>query len=78
MKAEALIKDYRQTHERLMKLQTLYNETNGEQGLACFNYDELVKQVNYTDAEILDILEQRGFYIADKEEYLATKKEKTN
>lgn len=78
MKAEALIQDYRETHERLMRLQDLYDKTDGKEGMACFNYDELLKQVNYTDEEILNVLEDRGFYIADKENFLKQKKEETH
>ena len=40
--------------------------------------EELLKQVNYTDEEILNVLEDRGFYIADKENFLKQKKEETH
>lgn len=76
MKAEILIQDYRETHLKLQELHLKSIQTQGQAGMVCRNYDELLTQINLTDEEILNKLEEKGFVIVDKIEYLQSKKEK--
>ena len=71
MKAEALIKQVRESNQRLWDSHLLYIETDGKQGMKCFTPESFQKKLNRTDYEILQEAEEKGIYIVDKEEYLA-------
>lgn len=72
MKAEIILRNIREDMEELKQLHEKWVETDGNEGLQCFNYDEFLKQYNRTDREILDDVENKtGFIVIDKEEYLS-------
>ena len=72
MKAEILIKDVRESTQRLWDSYQLFLKTNGKQGMNCFTPDTMLKKLNRTDAEIIAQAEAKGLLIEDKEEYLAS------
>lgn len=79
MRAEVIIKRFKQTIEGLIQDMDLFKKTEGAQGSDCMNSDKLFEMLNWTDEKILKYEEEEmGYYIFDKEEYLANKKEKTN
>ena len=79
MKAEFLIKSFRKSVAELNDLHQQWVETNGRRGCKCLNYEEFKQKLEWTDEQILEFEENKmGYYIIDKEEYLANKKEKTN
>lgn len=71
MKAADLIKDVRESTQRLWDSYQLYLSSNGKRGLNCFTPEAMEKLVNRTDAEIIAQAEAKGLTIEDKEEYLA-------
>lgn len=71
MKAADLIKDVRESTQRLWDSYQLYLSSNGKQGLKCFTPESMQKKLNRTDAEIIAQAEAKGLTIEDKEEYLA-------
>lgn len=71
MKAADLIKDVRESTQRLWDSYQLYISSGGRQGMNCFTPDVMEKLVNRTDAEIIAQAEAKGLSIEDKEEYLA-------
>lgn len=75
MKAEVVLNNIRKDMEELKSLHEKWVDSNGTEGLQCFNYEDFLKRYNKTDEEILNEVEEKtGFVIIDKEEYLNKKK----
>lgn len=71
MKAEELIKEIRESVQKLWDAHQLFINSNGTKGMRCFNPESLEKKLARTDKEILSLAEKRGIFIEDKEEYLS-------
>ena len=71
MKAAALIKEVRESTQRLYDSYQKYLETDGEAGLRCFDPDLLEERLNRSDRDIIEQGLAKGVYIEDAEEYLA-------
>jgi len=72
MKAELLIKEVRESNQRLWDSYQLFLSTNGKQGMNCFTPDKMKALLDRTDAEIIAQAEAKGLVIEDKDEYLAS------
>lgn len=72
MKAADLIKDVRESTQRLWDSYQLYLSSGGRKGMNCFTPEAMKKLVDRTDAEIIAQAEAKGLTIEDKEEYLAS------
>ena len=70
MKAADLIKEVRETTQRLYDSYQKYLETGGKVGLCCFDPDILEARVRRTDREIIEQGLAKGVYIEDAEGYL--------
>lgn len=70
MKAADLIKEVRETTQRLYDSYQKYLETGGQVGLCCFDPDILEARVRRTDREIIEQGLAKGVYIEDAEDYL--------
>lgn len=71
MKAEALIKEVRESTQYLYDSYQKYLETDGRAGLFCFDPDTLMQRLNRTDKEIVEQGLAKGVYIEDADEFLA-------
>lgn len=72
MKAESLIKEVRESNQRLWDSYQLFLSTDGKQGMNCFTPDKMKAMLDRTDAEIIAQAEAKGLTIEDKDEYLAS------
>lgn len=72
MKADNLIKEVRESNQRLWDSYQLFLSTDGKQGMRCFTPDKMQALLNRTDAEIIAQAEAKGLVIEDKDEYLAS------
>lgn len=72
MKAADLIKDVRESTQRLWDSYQLYLSTGGKMGMNCFTPDAMKKLLERTDAEIIAQAESKGLTIEDRDEYLAS------
>ena len=70
MKAEAFIKEVRESTQALWDSHQKYIETGGRVGLLCFDPDVLEAKVKRTDREIIEQGLAKGVYIEDAEDYL--------
>lgn len=71
MKAAALIKEVRESTQRLYDSYQKYLETDGKMGLCCFDPDLLEERLKRSDRDIIEQGLAKGVYIEDAEEYLA-------
>lgn len=65
-----LISVIRSDWQKFYDLHKLSLETDGKQGLRCFNPEELERKIKRTDKEILDDLISEGTVIDGVDEYL--------
>ena len=72
MKAAILIKDVRESTQRLWDSYQLFLSSGGQQGMNCFTPEKMKQLVERTDAEIIAQAEAKGIVIEDKDEYLAS------
>ena len=79
MKTEKIIEKFKKNIRNLIDDLDLFENTKGAQGSCCLISDRLYEMLHWSDEEIIEYQEEHmGFYLIDKEEYLANKKEKTN
>ncbi len=71
MKAAALIKEVRDSTQRLWDSHMRYVESGGQVGMLCFAPDVLKQRLDRTDKDIIEQGLAKGVYIEDAEEYLA-------
>lgn len=71
MKAAELIKEVRESTQRLYDSYQKYLETGGQMGLRCFDPDLLEERLKRSDRDIIEQGLAKGVYIEDAEEYLA-------
>ena len=74
MKSAALIKEVRESTQALWDSHQRYIATNGQLGLRCFSPEVLEEKMKRTDREIIEQGLERGVYIEDANEYLASLK----
>lgn len=72
MKAKVLIKDVRDSNQRLWDSYQLFISSGGKRGMNCFTPDKMKALLERTDAEIIAQAEAKGIIIEDKDEYLAS------
>jgi len=72
MKAADLIKEVRESTQRMWDSHLQYIETNGEVGMLCFTPEVLKKKLERTDRDIVNEGLAKGVLIEDAEEYLAS------
>ena len=72
MKAKVLIKDVRDSNQRLWDSYQLFISSGGQRGMNCFTPDKMQALLERTDAEIIEQAEAKGIVIEDKDEYLAS------
>lgn len=70
MKGAALIKEVRETTQRLYDSYQTYLKTDGQAGLCCFDPDVLEARMKRTDKEIIEQGLAKGVYIEDADDYL--------
>lgn len=70
MKGAALIKEVRETTQRLYDSYQTYLVTDGQSGLRCFDPDILEARMKRTDREIIEQGLAKGVYIEDADDYL--------
>lgn len=72
MKAAVLIKEVRESTQRMWDSHLQYIETNGEVGMLCFTPDIMKQKLDRTDRDIINEAIAKGVAIEDAEEYLAS------
>lgn len=72
MKAEILIKEVRESNQKLWDSYQLFLSTNGEQGINCFTPDKMKRLLERTDKEIIEAGIAKGVVIEDADIYLNT------
>jgi hypothetical protein len=72
MKAEVLIKEVRESNQKLWDSYQLFLSTNGEQGINCFTPDKMKRLLERTDKEIIEAGIAKGVVIEDADIYLNT------
>jgi len=72
MKAADLIKEVRESTQRMWDSHLQYIETNGEVGMLCFTPEVMKKKLERTDRDIVNEGLAKGVLIEDAEEYLAS------
>lgn len=72
MKAEVLIKEVRESNQKLWDSYQLFLSTNGEQGINCFTPDKMKRLLERTDREIIEAGIAKGIVIEDADVYLNT------
>lgn len=72
MKAADLIKEVRESTQRMWDSHLQYIETNGEVGMLCFTPEVMKKKLERTDRDIINEGIAKGVLIEDAEEYLAS------
>lgn len=70
MKAEVLIKEVRESNQKLWDSYQLFLSTNGEQGINCFTPDKMKRLLERTDREIIEAGIAKGIVIEDADVYL--------
>lgn len=70
MKAEILIKEVRESNQKLWDSYQLFLSTNGEQGINCFTPDKMKRLLERTDREIIEAGIAKGIAIEDADVYL--------
>ena len=70
MKAEVLIKEVRESNQKLWDSYQLFLSTNGEQGINCFTPDKMKRLLERTDKEIIEAGIAKGVVIEDADIYL--------
>jgi len=74
MKAVDLIKEVRESNQRVWDSYQLFLSTNGKEGMNCFTPDKMLALLNRTDEEIILKAESRGLTVEDRDEYLGKSK----
>lgn len=72
MKAIDLIRDVRNSTQRLWDSYQLFLSSGGKMGLNCFTPEAMERKLKRTDAEIIEQAEAKGLVVEDKDEYLAS------
>jgi len=74
MKAVDLIKEVRESNQRVWDSYQLFLSTNGKEGMNCFTPDKMLALLNRTDEEIILKAESSGLTVEDRDEYLGKSK----